>query len=155
MKAAIRALLLANSGVAAIVGDRIAWGALPRGTAYPAIALHLISGPRHYAMSGPSGLVQSRVQVDCCTESPAAADALARVVRRALDGIRTTVGGVMIQGAFLDTEADRRDEEPQPPSEVHHDVLQDYLIWHTEDVSLETLNDTIIGAGGDDVIGAG
>lgn len=132
MKAALRSLLLANSGVTAIIGDRIAWGVLPRGAAYPAITLHLISAPRHYAMGGPSNLATSRVQVNCMADLPVDSDALAAAVRGALSGVRTTVEGVTIQGAFLDNEDDLTDGEPHPPDEVHCDVRQDYLIWHTE-----------------------
>jgi hypothetical protein len=132
VKEAVRRILLANSGVAALVGDRIAWGVLPRGTAYPAIALHLLSGPHHYAMGGPSNLATSRVQVNCMADLPIDSDALAAAVRDALSGARTTIAGITIQGAFLDNEDDLTDGEPHPPDEVHCDVRQDYLIWHTE-----------------------
>lgn len=150
MKAAIRRILLANSGVAALVGDRIAWGVLPRGTAYPAIALHHLSGPHHYAMGGPSNLATSRVQVNCLADLPVTSDALAAAVRSALSGLRATVAGVTIQGAFLDNEDDLVDGEPQPPDEIHCDVRQDYLIWHAEADGPDTL-----GSGNGNVLGAG
>jgi hypothetical protein len=150
VKAAIRRILLANSGVAALVGDRIAWGVLPRGTVYPAISLHLISAPHHYAMSGPSNVATSRVQVNCMADLPVDSDALASAVRGALSGIRVTIQGVTIQGAFLDNEDDLLDGEPHPPDEVHCDVRQDYLIWHAEADVPDTL-----GSGSGNVLGAG
>lgn len=131
MKEALRAFLLADSGVAALVDTRITWAARPRSDALPSIALHLISGPREYSMGGPSGLVHSRVQVDCWATLNASATAVARAVRAAISGLRETVDGVEFQGVFIDNETDYT-EEGVGADELLHRVSIDFLIWHSE-----------------------
>lgn len=131
MKEALRAILAADAGVAALVADRIAWAARPRDAALPSIALHRISGPRDYVMSGPSGLVNSRVQVDCWATTNREATLVARAVTAALSGLRTTVDGVQFQGAFIDNEIDYA-EEGSAPDELLYRVSIDFLISHSE-----------------------
>jgi hypothetical protein len=131
MKAALRSRLLTDAGIAALVGSRIAWAARPRRSELPSIALHLISAPRDYTMAGPSGLVNSRVQVDCWALTNAEADAVADAVNTALSGLRAEVNGVQFQGAFLENETDYTDDA-SAPDDVLARVSQDYSIWHSE-----------------------
>lgn len=131
MKEALRAHLLADSGVAAVIGSRVAWGVLPRGGALPSIALHLIDGQRDYAMQAPSGLVRARVQADCWALTYADATAVSRAARGALSGLRQTVDGVEFQGIFLIDERDLS-EEGTGADELFHRVSLDFEIWHAE-----------------------
>jgi hypothetical protein len=132
MKEALLSKLLGALGVTGLVGDRISWALRPRRDALPAIALHLISAPRDYHMAGPSGLVTSRVQVDCWAQSAANATAVSRAVNAAIGGMRETVDGVEFQGAFLETETDMTDDEGATPDEVLYRVSMDFFIWHSE-----------------------
>lgn len=86
MKVALRAILLATSGVTALVATRINWGTHPQGAALPAIVLNVIDDADGYTLAGPDGLSQGRVQVDCYATSPGAADRLAEAVIAALSG---------------------------------------------------------------------
>lgn len=132
MKEALRSHLVANPGIAALVDKRIAWGARPRASALPSIALHQISGVRQYAMTAPSGLVAARVQIDCWGFSQAEVTAVARAVNAAIGGMRQTVKGVQFQGVFLESEQDMTDDTGGMPAELLHRVSQDWIVWHDE-----------------------
>lgn len=64
MEEDLRALMLADSGLAAIVGNRINFGEHPQGAGHPAIVLTTISNEVYMHMNGKGGLEESRVQVD-------------------------------------------------------------------------------------------
>ena len=85
MEEAFRALLLASSGVTALVGTRINWGAHPQGAAMPFIVLTVISGNGGHTLQGRDGLSEGRVQVDCYADTYRAAKLLARAVAGAVD----------------------------------------------------------------------
>ena len=131
MKEALRAHLLADAGVSALVGTRIAWGGRPRGSAMPSVALHLIDGQRDYAMQAPTGLVRARVQADCWALTYADATSTSRAVLAALSGLRQTVAGVQFQGIFA---IDQRDlsEDGTGADEVFYRESLDFEIWHSE-----------------------
>ena len=128
MREALRARLLADSGVAALVGDRVSWAARPRAGALPAIALHMISAERQYALGGSSGLVRSRVQADCWGLTYAAATKVARAVLADLSGLRDAA--MRVQGTFAVDERDLVDEEGSGASEILYRVSLDFMIWH-------------------------
>jgi hypothetical protein len=131
MKEQLRAYLMADAGVAALVGPRVTWAVRARGAPLPAVVLHQISGRRNYAMTAPSGLVEARVQVDCWALSNGIATHIGRAVNAALGGLRAELDGVMIQAAFLELEQDLPDTA-SPPDEQIQRVSQDWMIWHTE-----------------------
>lgn len=132
MKAALRSILLADAGVAALVGARVSWVTRPRMSELPSITLQQIGGIRHYDMTAPSGLVQARVQVDCWALANKDAARVARAVNAAIGGLRGEVAGVEFQGCFLESELDFTDATGATPDELLHRVSQDYVIWHDE-----------------------
>jgi len=132
MKEALRAALLAAPGITGLVGQRIHWAALPRSMALPAIALHQISGVRDYQMNTPAHLVAARVQADCWANSNKDASRVARAINAAIGGYRGTVAGVLLHGAFLESEQDLTDVGGGAPAELLHRVSQDWIIWHAE-----------------------
>jgi hypothetical protein len=131
MKQALRSHLLADPAIAALVDRRIAWAARPRQDPLPSIALHRIDGVRDYMMAAPSGLVTSRIQVDCWATTNKAASEISTAVRGSLSGLRQVIQGVEFQGVFLEVEIDYS-EEGSTPDELLHRVSTDYLIWHSE-----------------------
>lgn len=112
-----------------LVGTRIHWVRSPQAAALPRIVLYRISGARDMTMAGPSGLVASRVQVDCMGKTYASAKAVARAVERRLSGYSGTTGGITFQGAFLIGE---RDDyfDGETPDKIFRTSL-DFTIWHT------------------------
>lgn len=85
----LRALLLADAGIAAVVGPRVDWTARPEGDPLPAIVLHQVTGaPLSQTLDGPSAAQVARVQVDCWAVDFGTAKRLSRAVLAALSGHR-------------------------------------------------------------------
>ncbi len=75
-------------------------------------------------LKGPSGLMQSRVQVDAWGQTPDEASALAETVRGRLNGLSGQWLGVTITGAFAGTIREDQDRETDA-----FRVGRDYMIW--------------------------
>ena len=89
MEEAIRAALLASSGVTALVpAARINWGEHPQGTGTPYITMMTVSDAEGLTMQGPDGLSQGRIQVDCYSPTYAQTKQVSRAVRAVLHGYR-------------------------------------------------------------------
>lgn len=126
LRPALRALLLADASVSALVGGaRVYAGLVPQGVTSPSVVQNLISEGSDYHMAGSSGLGQARVQVDCWATTPDAAVALANAVMDLLSGYRGTVGpdAVVIRGVFHDQGQDVYDDTAKM-----HTRRRDYLI---------------------------
>lgn len=102
MEAALRALLLANSGLSALV-QKVAWFERPQGSALPAILMQKATIDRGYTMDGPDGYHGETVQFDIWAKPGLTVlqirDALLAVLESG--GIR---GGVQFTTAFLNSE---------------------------------------------------
>ena len=107
MEKALRAALLANVGVAAIIGvpEQIAWGRLPQGQDLPYIALNRLDGGYSYTQAGRVATITPLVQIDCWAASYEGAARLAAAVKAAID----TRTAAPWQGVFLIDE--RADDE--------------------------------------------
>lgn len=113
MEAALIAHLLAQAGITALVGNRINWLRRPQAAVLPDIILHRIDGAPDYHLTGPSGLVESRVQVDCWADTFAGAKHIARAVEAAVSGQRFTRGAIRFDAILiLDEGDDTFDETP-------------------------------------------
>lgn len=127
MEETLAALLLTDTAVAAIAGNRVSWSERQQGAALPALVLHRISGGRDYLMTGPSGFVGSRVQADCWAESYKDAVRLSRAVRVALSGYSSGD----LQGAFIDAERQSVEKETDG-AQRYFRVSLDFMIFHAE-----------------------
>lgn len=96
MEEEFRAILLAASGVTALVSTRVDWSAHVQGEPWPALVLHVISATTQPTYTGPDTLQQARVQVDCIALTYLGAKTLSRAVLSALNGTR----GGRFQGIF-------------------------------------------------------
>lgn len=106
MEAALIAQLLATTGITSLVGQRITWGRRDQGGALPAIVLHRIDGSPDYHLQGASGLVSSRVQVDCWASSYGSAKSVARAVDAAMSGVRFVRGAIRFDAVLIIDESD-------------------------------------------------
>ena len=127
MEEELRALLIADSGVSAIVSSRIAWGERKQGTAVPDILLTVISRPRDYHMTGSSNPVEYRVQVDCYGVTYASA----KTTSRAVDTLLSGYSGGNFQAVFTVGERDLRSAGGNDADKLFG-VSLDYLIHFTE-----------------------
>jgi hypothetical protein len=126
MEESLVSYLLASSGLAALVGTRVYWTRAPQNVAKPYAALQRVSGNRDYHMLGPSGLVESRVQIDCYAVTALTAEALARAVDAALSGWHADD----IRGVFRDSMRDLPTDTGS--GETAARVSLDYIIHHQE-----------------------
>ena len=128
MEEALRTFLLAGTDLAALVGTRVHWVRSPQAAASPRIVLYRISGLRDMHMQGPSGLIASRVQVDCIGASYGSAKTVARAAEARLSGFSGSAGGITFQGCFLIGERDDF-EDTDTPDKLFRTSL-DFNIWH-------------------------
>jgi len=75
-----------DSGVAALVSDRIYPGVLLQGQTYPCLWYRTISRNPDFSMNGRAGYVTTRVQFDAMASTFEDAAVLLEAVRTALDG---------------------------------------------------------------------
>ena len=102
MEAALRAYLLADGGLSALV-QKIAWFERPQGSALPVIVLQKVTIDRGYTFAGPDGLHGESVQFDIWGLSAGAV----LTIRDALIAVLETPGaqgGVQFSGSFLNSE---------------------------------------------------
>jgi len=130
LEESLTALLLADAGVAALVATRVTWLTRPQASALPAIVLQLISGIPVDSDEGDSGLVASRVQIDCWATSPLDAKKTIRAVKQLLSGKPAQHSGTEFQGIFTEDERDAV-EETHGGQTVYRTGL-DILIWHNQ-----------------------
>lgn len=123
MEADLITRLLATAGVTALVSTRINWSRRPQGAALPAIVLHRVSGTPDVHHGGASGLVMSRVQVDCWAASYGSAKAIARAVQTAITAQSFTQGATRFDVILIDSERDDSTDETTPLFRTSLDLM--------------------------------
>jgi hypothetical protein len=123
MESALIAKLLATAGITALVSTRINWSRRPQGAALPAIVLHRIDGTPDVHHAGASGLVVSRVQVDCWGASYGSAKAVARAVETAITAQTFTQGATRFDVILIDSERDDSTDETTPLFRTSLDLM--------------------------------
>jgi hypothetical protein len=129
---AIRSILIDDGDVGALVGDRVFPIVRRDGSALPAIVYQQISGVRDQMLSGPSGFVEARFQINCWAETYEGADELAEAVRGALDGYNGTKESVVIQCVHLLDEGDMPSLIADNESFNFHGKRLDFMVWFDE-----------------------
>lgn len=130
LRPALRAFLLADASIVAMVGARVHPVRLPQGQKEPSVVYHRISALGDHNMAGPSGLSQVRMQVDCWAASSDTAAELSDLVKARLDGFRGPMPGsppVEVQGIFFDNER----EDFDAGMELYR-MSRDYVVFFEE-----------------------
>ena len=128
MEEALIAHLLSDSGVSALVSNRVHPGSLPQGAVLPAIVMNRISGGPQYADEGETGLNEARVQFDCWADSYPQAKRVARAVTARLSAFVGTVGATTFAHILLDDERDLR-EGGGNAAEYPFRTSLDFSVW--------------------------
>ena len=126
MESALIAKLLASAGVTALVSTRINWKERPQGSALPAIVLHKPSRLPDYHHAGPSGLVSTRVQVNCLATSYGASVAIARAVEVAVCGYSFTQGATRFD--LIKPDGERDDNDTNSPLGSIKIIMLDLIV---------------------------
>ena len=127
---AVRARLIADDAVAAIVATRVYWVERAKGSALPAITLQVISDPRPAHLKGLDGARGTRVQLDSWALSYGAALTLARAAIAALIE-PATESGKRFGNARVDGQRDL--SETVADGTLVHRQSVDLIIWHVGD----------------------
>ena len=122
----LNAHLLADGGVAAIVGDRVYPINVPQDVDLPAVAYMRISGAPDYTHDGESGLESARFQFTCEALTYSAAKGLALAVRAAISGYTGAMDDVTIGALLIENDRDGWSEGFRAPV-----VRLDAMIWWT------------------------
>ncbi len=132
LRPALRAFILADAAIAAVVGVRVFPSVMPQGVTATSLVYHRVSAFGDHHMQGPSGYAVNRWQIAAWSESLDAAEAVANLVKFRLDGYRGAMGAgagaVRVLGAFYENE--------NPP--VHdaarklYGVGRDYMLHFAE-----------------------
>lgn len=123
MEAALIAKLLATTAITNLVSTRINWSRRPQAEALPAIVLHVIDRLPDVTHGGASGLLVSRVQVDCWGASFGSAKAVARAVEAAITAQSFTQGVVRFDAILIDAERDDTSDETTPLFRTSLDLI--------------------------------
>ena len=120
IRTSLRGYLLADTGVAALVGTRIYPRVLPQGVRDPAIVYNRVSMLGDHHMLGASGLVEVRMQIDAWADTADDAYDLAVAVKERIDGYRGEMQSVasppdvvFVQGCFFANARDDYDANRQ------------------------------------------
>lgn len=127
MREALRDFLLADAGVAALVGDRLSYVWREQGSPVPAVTLTVTDTERDVALGGYTGFATGFVQIDCYGVLMADALAVHLAVVSALRGANAASTGGVIQGAFIGGDADEYEgEKPERICRIRSSVRLPY-----------------------------
>lgn len=118
--------MLADAGLA---GVALHWNKRPQGGPLPAIVLRVVSGVPNYHTAGPSGLVETRLQLDCYAAGYLAAKTAARSAVASITGKRFAQGNTKFSGGFINGERDDF-SAPTGGAEKTDRVMLDINLWH-------------------------
>src|SRR5262245_55212356 len=127
IRLAVRGILVDDPAVAALVGTRVFPARLPQGELRASVVYIRVSGVGDYHMAGPSGLAQTRMQIDAWGGTADEATAVANACYDALTGFRGIKNDVTVQGAFMLVEREAFDTAVQRFS-----VTRDFYFWYEE-----------------------
>ncbi|MGG3810990.1 DUF3168 domain-containing protein [Methylorubrum rhodesianum] len=122
--------LLASPAVTAIVAQRVNPGIGPQNGTLPDIVVNRISGGPTYGLARSTGLIASRVQIECRAKSFTAAENLGAAVLGALKDFRGTVNGLRV--TMMATGSDYADHADD--ASVFRRIL-DVYVWCSEPVA--------------------
>lgn len=131
----LRQYLRSRPEITVLTGKRIRPGRLSQGDANSAsIRFASISSPSVHDLSGPSGIVPERIQIDCYSPDYAEVKKLAELVRLAMYGFVGNYGDDHVTSVTLDNASDSTEKIADASDQYRERVRQDWLVWHTEAV---------------------
>lgn len=138
---ALRAWLMADAAIAALVASRVFALRADQNSDYPMIILQQISRTNETHSQGELGLTSKRVQIACWAMTYGEAHDLSDKVRLRISGYRGVMGGpqngdpwVVVQDCQYENEYDLDDDTPGQDDRRIYAAVTDYLIWHEQSV---------------------
>lgn len=109
--------LLANSGVATLIGTRLYANKLDQGETLPAVTLQVISQTHAQHLKGISAAGTTRIQLDVFAETRLAADAVAEAIVAALKLLAATPATIGAATPVCDLEIQGPRQGSEPPAD--------------------------------------
>lgn len=107
IREAIRAFVLADPKITALIGNRLYSIVVPEAeTQYPAVAYQVVSAIGSHHKSGATGFRDTRFQFSVIAARHSEAVAVVETLRACLDGFRGDMNGVYVHQIRADTETD-------------------------------------------------
>lgn len=138
IRSALQNYLASQPAITALVGTtppRICPVKLPQGTARPAVLYRRVTGGHAERLTGSAGHALGRFRLDAAGDTYAAADALAEVIRAAMQGFGPgTMAGADVRAVILDDEQDEFDDPIDGGDTGIFYVSIFYLIRYSESI---------------------
>lgn len=131
---AVRAYLIAQSGVSNLAGTRVFPDVLPQNVKFPAIACEEFSSTHEHQLSGASGVYHPRVRIDCYAETRIAATNLGNAVRAEMQGYRGDMGTEFVHSSLLDGQIKDVIAPKDASQKWRYRVRQSYRLSVTESI---------------------
>jgi hypothetical protein len=125
MEAQFRSLLADDAAIAALVGARIYWNAIPQTASDPCVVMYVISRLADAHHGGANGLNNWLVQIDVRALTFASAIAVRDAIVAKLHAKRFSQGGLKIT-TVLQSERQRSEK---PGTTLYHQVQLDFSVW--------------------------
>lgn len=127
MQTDLRARLLANGTIAALVSTRVDWGVRPQGKPLPAITLTMVNDTRDQRMDGLETTQGPLVQIDCWADTYLTASALREAVVTLLATPATQSGTRFLGAQNINTQ----DLPEKTDTGMVHRAMIRANVWHT------------------------
>lgn len=136
VRVAVRSLLINDPTISLLIDDRVFFLRAPQTERNDYVVYNRVSSLTDYVMTGPSGLVRVRFQIDCWSTVSANASRIADLVKDKLSGFKGEVlwgesspeEAVKINGIFADT----LERDSYDPELDMYAMGRDYLVWYQE-----------------------
>lgn len=125
---ALRARLVADTAVSAIVSTRIYWGVVPQGAALPYVRMHVISDPRPEHLKGYESARRTRVRASCFAASFGTAKQLGSKIKDAVNAPWSTADGKV---GRVKAEGPREGQGADTPAGFTHHQIVELSVSHT------------------------
>jgi len=97
----IRAVLLADAGVSALIGTRVFPRKAPQTPVLPLITMARVATGRGHDMEGHDGLPKAQIQLSCWAVTPLEASTVATAVKARLEGREWETWGSVVEESSL------------------------------------------------------
>lgn len=131
IKEAIRTRILADAGIAAIVGSRLSFGSSDQGDGKPRVVINQIFGEHPHHLLAAAGVAKGFFQISCFAGSSVTASQVMELIRLRMDGFRGMIGEVEVQMCHLDSARSFRHPPANASDAGEHEVSHDYNIGWT------------------------
>ncbi len=130
IRQAVTSLLLTDSAIVAMVGERVYPVGLPQDCPKPALTIVKAGGAEPRTLQRSTAYRSARIRVSCWAESESEAEDLVAAVRARLVDYRWTVGTVRISHLACDNEIDMGQNPAAGTDSYTYQIVLDLLAWH-------------------------